>query len=175
MEETRIEDRIEITNNEDGSTKVTIYDYDVDMHSFNFTLDDYFEWSSEANDLVPIKKYSLNTNILEKTYGVEMLEILVNIMKYLNGEKIAFYYYVIVDRRKEFPDFLKRMIDEEKELFEKVDKLIEFKKTEKFNNLGETQKELLEEQLYYMLRYNHILKKRIEYEKSLNGDTDGDK
>lgn len=75
-----------------------------------------------------------------------------------------------------YPEFLLRLFKEEKELAEKILKLIGFKDSDKYSQLDEIQKELLKEQVHFMIQYDKILRKRIEHEKTLlKGDTDGDK
>ena len=58
--------------------------------------------------------------------------------------------------------FVERMIEEYKELSERLKKLISFTKTDKFAELAEEQRKLLEEQREAMSQYKRILGKRIE-------------
>ena len=58
--------------------------------------------------------------------------------------------------------FVERMIEEYKELSERLKKLIAFIKTDKFAALAEEQRKLLEEQREAMLQYKRVLGQRIE-------------
>lgn len=58
--------------------------------------------------------------------------------------------------------FVERMIDEYKELSERLKKLIAFQKTDKFTALDEEQRKLLEEQREAMSHYKKVLGQRIE-------------
>lgn len=58
--------------------------------------------------------------------------------------------------------FVERMIEEYKELSERLKKLIAFTKTEKFTELAEEQHKLLDEQREAMSHYKKVLGKRIE-------------
>lgn len=58
--------------------------------------------------------------------------------------------------------FVERMIEEYKELSERLKKLIAFQKTDKFTALDEEQRDLLEEQREAMSHYKKVLGKRIE-------------
>lgn len=58
--------------------------------------------------------------------------------------------------------FVERMIEEYKELSERLKKLIAFQKTDKFTALDEEQRNLLEEQREAMSRYKKVLGKRID-------------
>lgn len=59
-------------------------------------------------------------------------------------------------------DWKKRVIEEEKELNEKIVKLSNFGNTDTFKNLDITDKFLLERQYQVMKDYDSILKSRIE-------------
>ena len=65
------------------------------------------------------------------------------------------------------PDYIKRMITEKEELYDKVDKCINFITGEKFITLDGYQKELLIKQHSAMTNYLVILNARINYEKEL--------
>jgi hypothetical protein len=67
----------------------------------------------------------------------------------------------------EMPDYIKRMIIEKEELYDKVDKCIKFITGEKFTTLNGYQKELLIKQHKAMINYLIILNTRINYEKEL--------
>ena len=58
--------------------------------------------------------------------------------------------------------FVERMIEEYKELSERLKKLIVFTKTDKFTALDEEQRNLLEEQREAMSHYKKVLGQRIE-------------
>lgn len=58
--------------------------------------------------------------------------------------------------------FVERMIEEYKELSERLKKLIAFQKTDKFTALDEEQRDLLEEQREAMSHYKKVLGQRIE-------------
>ena len=58
--------------------------------------------------------------------------------------------------------FIERMIDEYKELSERLKKLIAFTKTDKFAELAKEQRDLLEEQRKAMSHYKKVLGQRIE-------------
>ena len=58
--------------------------------------------------------------------------------------------------------FVERMVEEYKELSERLKKLIAFIKTDKFAELKKEQRDLLEEQRDAMSQYKRILGKRIE-------------
>lgn len=58
--------------------------------------------------------------------------------------------------------FVQRMIEEYKELSERLKKLVAFTKTEKFDELAEEQRKLLEEQREAMSHYKKVLGQRIE-------------
>lgn len=58
--------------------------------------------------------------------------------------------------------FVQRMIEEYKELSERLKKLIAFQKTDKFTALDEEQRKLLEEQREAMSHYKKVLGQRIE-------------
>lgn len=55
-----------------------------------------------------------------------------------------------------------RMIEEEKQLFEKLDTLIGFIASSKFDGLEEKDKDLLEQQGVHMGRYLEVLRERIK-------------
>lgn len=67
----------------------------------------------------------------------------------------------------EMPDYIKRMITEKEELYDKVDKCIKFITGEKFTTLDGYQKELLIKQHSAMTNYLIVLNARINYEKEL--------
>lgn len=58
--------------------------------------------------------------------------------------------------------FIERMIEEYKELSERLKKLIAFTKTDKFAELAKEQRDLLEEQRKAMSHYKKVLGQRIE-------------
>lgn len=58
--------------------------------------------------------------------------------------------------------FVERMMEEYKELSERLKKLVAFTKTEKFAELAEEQRKLLEEQREAMSHYKKVLGQRIE-------------
>lgn len=58
--------------------------------------------------------------------------------------------------------FVERMVEEYKELSERLKKLVAFIKTDKFSELKKEQRDLLEEQRDAMSQYKRILGKRIE-------------
>lgn len=58
--------------------------------------------------------------------------------------------------------FVNRMVEEYRELSERLKKLIAFTKTDKFVELDKEQRDLLLEQEDAMLRYKKVLGKRIE-------------
>lgn len=63
------------------------------------------------------------------------------------------------------PDFVKRMIKEQKELSERIEKLQTFL-MHKGNELPPLKKSLMYAQLYSMSSYEEILNQRIELEKT---------
>lgn len=67
----------------------------------------------------------------------------------------------------EMPDYIKRIITEKEELYDKVDKCIKFITGEKFITFDDYQKELLIKQQGAMTNYLVILNARINYEKEL--------
>ena len=67
----------------------------------------------------------------------------------------------------EMPYYIKRMITEKEELYDKVDKCINFITGEKFITLNSYQKELLIKQHSAMTNHLIILNARINYEKEL--------
>lgn len=54
-----------------------------------------------------------------------------------------------------------RVVEEKKQLDEKLDKLTEFLKTDTFKNLNEYERERLERQHEYMTGYSDVLAERI--------------
>lgn len=73
-----------------------------------------------------------------------------------------------------YPENLERMILEEKELHDKWRKLTMYIGTDPYMTLDFCQRKMLIEQQMFMWGYIEVLRRRIKYEKSLNGDTDGD-
>jgi len=59
-------------------------------------------------------------------------------------------------------DFKTRLVEEQKQLEEKLDKLDGFIASEKFNEIDDTQKALLKVQATSMNTYNQCLKERLE-------------
>lgn len=59
-------------------------------------------------------------------------------------------------------DFKTRLVDEQKQLEEKLDKLDEFLMSDKVNDIDDVQKALLHVQATAMNTYNQCLKERIE-------------
>lgn len=59
-------------------------------------------------------------------------------------------------------DFFSRLLDEQEELQEKLDKLYYFVALDSLKSVSEKQQRLLEEQLRHMNAYNNVLLKRIE-------------
>jgi hypothetical protein len=59
-------------------------------------------------------------------------------------------------------DFLSRLLDEQEELQEKLDKLYYFVALDSLKSVSEKQQRLLEEQLRHMNAYNNVLLERIE-------------
>jgi hypothetical protein len=55
-----------------------------------------------------------------------------------------------------------RLIEEEKELASKLEKLTEFMKTDQFAMLYGVDQDLLELQLFHMKKYSAVLSERIE-------------
>lgn len=70
---------------------------------------------------------------------------------------------------KDMEDFVKRLITEESELSEKIEKLGLFLDTEKFKELDIEMQNLMIEQYNYMHQYDQVLVKRIAL---LNNDED---
>jgi len=58
-------------------------------------------------------------------------------------------------------EYQQRVIDEKNDLGEKIKKLTEFTKTELFNNLSETEQDLLTQQLIDMNKYHGVLTLRV--------------
>lgn len=58
-------------------------------------------------------------------------------------------------------DFELRLLSEQEDLATKVEKLAKFVESEKFNDLDDEMKELLNKQLVIMKGYNQILIKRL--------------
>lgn len=58
--------------------------------------------------------------------------------------------------------FIDRLKTEEKELYEKAKKLIDFQHSDKFKELSETQQGLLSAQVNAMASYGWILKLRLD-------------
>lgn len=59
-------------------------------------------------------------------------------------------------------DFKTRLVEEQAQLEEKLNKLDDFLMSEKVNNINDTQKALLQVQALAMNTYNQCLKERIE-------------
>jgi TRAP-type C4-dicarboxylate transport system substrate-binding protein len=59
-------------------------------------------------------------------------------------------------------DFFSRLLDEQEELQEKLDKLYYFVALDNFESVSEKQQRLLEEQLKHMNAYNNTLLERLE-------------
>jgi hypothetical protein len=59
------------------------------------------------------------------------------------------------------PDYVQRIMDEQKQLGERIDKLAAFIKTEKFIFLNSRQRTLMSEQLEVMKDYHEILACRL--------------
>lgn len=67
-------------------------------------------------------------------------------------------------------DYIQRMIDERKELNEKIVKLVAFRFSEKGeDSLDDTQRMLLDDQFFQMKQYSDTLRKRIRIEKIKTG------
>lgn len=64
-----------------------------------------------------------------------------------------------------YPEYLERMIVEEKELHEKWRNLVIFKTSEKFSDLDYLEKEYMIIQVEHMWNYLSVLRKRIVLEK----------
>lgn len=62
------------------------------------------------------------------------------------------------------------MLDEQKELLEKLNRLTRYVESRSFFFLPEVDQHLLERQLYAMQTYNHILLQRINRFRLLNND-----
>lgn len=60
--------------------------------------------------------------------------------------------------------YQERMVKEARELADKIHKLEDFMRTDKFYNLIRSKKDLMYEQLQAMLTYIHVLGKRLELE-----------
>ncbi len=61
-------------------------------------------------------------------------------------------------------DYVKRLIDEEEKLFEKMDKLSKFLNTDIFKKLEKGKQQLLQRQYEIMVQYDEILIERISLE-----------
>lgn len=61
--------------------------------------------------------------------------------------------------------YIERLIDEEKNLSEKIDKLIIFVCSKKYNSLSKENRALLDFQLLAMRTYQNVLLRRIEINK----------
>ena len=61
-------------------------------------------------------------------------------------------------------DYVSRMVAESEELSAKINKLEDFIKTHKFDELQKEKQELLEMQFYAMKTYQMILQKRLDIE-----------
>ena len=59
-------------------------------------------------------------------------------------------------------DWQQRVVDEQSELFDRLEKLIEFTQTEQFKKLPANKREQLVQQAHHMNAYNDILTARIE-------------
>lgn len=66
-----------------------------------------------------------------------------------------------------YPDYVKRMFNEESELKDKVYKALSFINSEKFNELDGHKQKMLIKQYNFMLGYLNILRERIIYEISV--------
>lgn len=66
-----------------------------------------------------------------------------------------------------YPDYVKRMFNEESELKDKVHKALGFINSEKFNQLDGHKQKMLIKQYYFMLGYLNVLRERIVYEVSI--------
>lgn len=66
-----------------------------------------------------------------------------------------------------YPDYVKRMFNEESELKDKVHKALGFINSEKFNQLDGHKQKMLIKQYYFMLGYLNVLIERIVYEISV--------
>lgn len=62
-----------------------------------------------------------------------------------------------------YPDYVKRMFNEESELKDKIYKAINFINSEKFNELDGHQQKMLIKQYNFMLGYLNVLRERIIY------------
>lgn len=68
-------------------------------------------------------------------------------------------------------DYQKRMIEEYKELRNKIDKLTVFlSRTTTLGNIGEEKYSLMQAQLYSMMAYAKILKMRMHLEKEISAE-----
>lgn len=74
-----------------------------------------------------------------------------------------------------YQEYLEKIINEEKELHKKWRKLTMFIGSDQYMELDFCQRKMLIEQQTFMWGYIEVLRRRIKYEKSLKGDTDGDK
>lgn len=71
----------------------------------------------------------------------------------------------------EMKDYLKRLIDEHKDLNEKISKLYDFLNSEKFSDVSEEEQVLLDSQYHAMQTYGFIIAERIKHHFE-NGDID---
>lgn len=62
----------------------------------------------------------------------------------------------------ELEDWQERVVDEQSELFERLEKLVEFTCSEQFKSLPVDKQEQLVQQAHHMNAYNDILTARIE-------------
>lgn len=110
-----------------------------------------------------------NPVILIETFGGTMkAEVGDYIIKGVNGEFYPCKYYIFDSTYKEVEeDYLKRMIDEEKELHDKWLSLIKFVGSELYFKLNFYQQKKLIEQEVYMSGYLKVLRERIKHEKEL--------
>ena len=74
-----------------------------------------------------------------------------------------------MENEVKIPDYIQRMIEEKKELDERIVKLFSFKYSEKAELLDDYQRNLLNNQLEAMARYSDILGRRIHNEKVKTG------
>lgn len=73
-----------------------------------------------------------------------------------------------------YPEYLAKIINEEKELHDKWRKLTMYIGSEQYMTLDFYQRKMLIEQQTFMWGYIEVLRKRIKYEKTLlKGDADG--
>lgn len=66
-----------------------------------------------------------------------------------------------------YPDYIKRMFNEESELKDKIYKMLDFINSGEFNELDDHKQKMLIKQYNFMLGYLNILRERIIYEISI--------